>query len=308
VAQITEDLHAEPFIRALLGHRPGMTRHHKDTQALSAELVTLLRLTRVEAQIARIRMTQARDEGVRAELRDNAEEADLRAVALQDALRRVGGAPDVVGDALGRAVALTKATAEQLQPFSEGLLGDLALEHQLLDRVFFTRALAVAQDEPAVAGLMDDLEAAHTETVEWIRLRLAELAEGGPVALVPTPTQAAASAVARFATLPSRQSAALLNRAADALLRGGTKAAESAEDTAAARKVAGRTRPDSGRVAAKSLPIDAYDSLSSVDAARRIKRLGRTEELRAVLDHEQAHKNRKGPVNAARTRLAQLAR
>jgi hypothetical protein len=316
-----------------------MTRSHQDSRALSGELVALLRLTRAEAQTARIRVAQARDENIRRELQDNAEAADLRALGIQDALRRVGGTPDVVGDALGRVVALTKATTEQLQPFSEGLLGDLALEHQLRDRVVFTRVLAETQDEPAVASLMNDLEAAHSETIAWIRVRLAELAQGGPVALSPTPPQAAASALARFATLPSRQTAALVNKAADALRRGGSKAKQSAGSTlrrvqenveatgevieagrdaaleraeqvaptADGRTAAREARESLGTVDADTLPIDGYESLSGADAVRRIKELTSSEELRVVLRYEEAHKNRKGATNAAQARLTELA-
>jgi bacterioferritin (cytochrome b1) len=316
-----------------------MTRSHQDSRALSGELVALLRLTRAEAQTARIRVSQARDENIRRELQDNAEAADLRALGIQEALRRVGGTPDVVGDALGRVVALTKATTEQLQPFSEGLLGDLALEHQLRDRVVFTRVLAETQDQPAVASLMKDLEAAHSETIDWIRVRLAELAQGGPVALSPTPPQAAASALARFATLPSRQTAALVNKAADVLRRGGNKAKQSADSavrrvqenveatgevieagrdaaleraeqvapTADGREAARGARESLGTVDADTLPINGYDTLSSADVVRRIKDLTSSDDLRVVLRYEEAHKNRKGATSAAQARLTELA-
>ncbi len=143
-----------------------MTRSSTDSHALLNELVALLRLTRVEAQIARTRVSQARRDEIRRELEANASEADARAARIQDALRRLGGAPDVLADTVGRVAALTKVTAEQVQPFSEGLLGDLALEHQLRDRVIFTRVLAEALDESDVVDLMHDLEEAHTETID----------------------------------------------------------------------------------------------------------------------------------------------
>lgn len=316
-----------------------MTRSSTDSTALLNELVALLRLTRTEANIARTRVAQARRDEIRTELEDNAREADARAARLQDALRRLGGAPDVLAGTVGRVAALTKVTAEQVQPFSEGLLSDLALEHQLRDRVVFTRVLAEALDETEIVDLMHDLEEAHTETVEWIRVRLAELAQGGPVALAPTPAQAVVGAVARLATLPTRQSAALFNRAADVLHRSRVsvqetlnstvdKARETAEATeevvsagrdaavkraeevapsADVRKAARQTREDLGTVDADDLPVKDYDNLSGQDAISEINGLDDADELRVVLRYEQAHKDRKGVSTAAQKRLTELA-
>jgi hypothetical protein len=284
-------------------------------------------------------VSQARRDEIRRELENNAGEADARAARIQDAVRRLGGAPDVLADTVGRVTALTKVTAEQVQPFSEGLLGDLGLEHQLRDRVVFTRVLAEALDEADVVDLMHDLEDAHTETIEWIRVRLAELAQGGPVALAPTPAQAAVGAVARFATLPSMQSAALFNRAVDALRRGGVsvrqtfsstvdKARESAEaaeevvsagraaavkrteevaPSAGVRDAARKAREDLGTVDADDLPIKDYDSLSGQEATIEINGLDDAKQLRVVLAYERAHKNRKGVSTAAQKRLTALA-
>jgi bacterioferritin (cytochrome b1) len=316
-----------------------MTRSSNDSAALLNELVALLRLTRAEAQVARTRVSQARREEIRRELEDNAREADARAARIQDAVRRLGGAPDRFADTVGRVTALTKVTAEQVQPFSEGLLGDLALEHQLLDRVVFTRVLAEAQDESDIVDLMQDLEEAHTETIEWIRVRLAELAQGGPVALAPTPTQAAVGALARFATLPTRQAAANFNRTADALQRGRDKVQEALGNTAKkvrvttdateevvsagrdaavkraeevapnadVRKAARKTREDLGTVDADDLPVKDYDSLSGQDAINAVKNLDDAEKLRVVLRYEQAHKARKGVSSAVQKRLTELA-
>jgi bacterioferritin (cytochrome b1) len=303
------------------------------------ELVALLRLTRAEAQTARVRISQARREEIRRELEDNANEADTRAARIQDELRRLGGTPDILGDTVGRVTALTKVTAEQAQPFSEGLLGDLGLENQLRDRVLFTRVLAEAADEPELVELMTELEAAHSETIEWIRVRLAELAQGGPVALAPTPAQAAVSAVARIATLPTRQSVAVFNKAADVLQRtragaqhaaavtlqkgretaeateevvsaGRDAAVERAEEVAPSRKVrkaARQTREDLGTVDAEDLPVKKYDTLSGPAAVKAFSRLDKSEDVQVVLAYEQAHKARKGVSNAAQKRLSELA-
>jgi hypothetical protein len=316
-----------------------MSRSNTVSNALLNELSALLRLTRAEAQIARVRVSQARREEIRRELENNADEADARAARIQETFRRLGGTPDVFGDAIGRVAALTKVTTEQVQPFSEGLLGDLGLEHQLRDRVVFVRVLAEAQDEPAVVDLMRGLEEAHTETIEWIRVRLAELAQGGPVALAPTPTQAAIGAVARFATLPSRQSAAVFNRAADVIQRGRASALQAAGATwqkarqtavgtgeiviagrdaaleragevapsADIREAARKARKGLGTIEADDLPITEYVTLSGAAAVEQINDLEDPEEVRVVLRYEQAHKDRKGVSTAAQRRLTRLA-
>jgi bacterioferritin (cytochrome b1) len=316
-----------------------MSTPHTASTALLNELVALLRLTRAEAQIARIRISQARRDEIRRELEDNAIEADRRSARIQEALRRLGGTPDVLGDTVGRFTALTKATAEQAQPFSEGLLGDLALEHQLRDRVLFTRVLAEAQDETQVVALMTELESAHSETIEWIRVRLAELAQGGPVALAPTPAQAVVSAVARFATFPSRQGTAAFNKAADVLRRSrasaqqtavttvakGREATEAAVEVATAgrdaaleraeevapsaevRKAARQTRENLGTIDADDLPVKKYDALSAQAASKAVTGLENADDVEKVLAFEQAHKARKGVTAAAMRRLTELA-
>jgi hypothetical protein len=316
-----------------------MSTTHTASTGLLNELVVLLRLTRAEAQIARIRILQARRDEIRRELEDNAAEADRRAARIQVTLRRLGGTPDVLGDTVGRVTALTKATADQAQPFSEGLLGDLALEHQLRDRVLFIRVLAEAQDETQVVALMTELESAHTNTIEWIRVRLAELAQGGPVALAPTPTQAAVSAVARFATFPSRQSAAVFNKVADVLQRSrasaqqaavatvkkGREASEATVEVATAgrdaalqraeevapsaevRKAARQTREDLGTIDAADLPVKKYDTLSAEAASKAVTGLENADDVEKVLAFEQAHKARKAVTTAAQRRLTELA-
>ena len=68
---------------------------------------------------------------------------------------KLGGFPAVIGPLLGRAAAALKALTEQAQPFGEALLGDLALEHQLLDRARYIKALAVAVGSSDVEKLAD---------------------------------------------------------------------------------------------------------------------------------------------------------
>ena len=67
-------------------------------------------------------------EAVRRELTQNAQNGRKRSDALEAAIRKLGGYPDVIGPFLGRAAAVVKALTEQAEPFDEALLGDLALE------------------------------------------------------------------------------------------------------------------------------------------------------------------------------------
>lgn len=316
-----------------------MTKTLSDSTTLLGELSALLRLTRAEAQIARVRISQSRREEVRSELADNAREADVRADRIQATIRRLGGVPDVFADAVGRVTALTKATLEQWQPFSEGLLGDLALENHLRDRAVFTRVLAEAQDEPTVAALMRQLERAHNETIEWITVRLAEVAQGGPAALSPTPAQAAVGTVTRIALLPSRQTAALINKAVNLVQRGRGKAEEAVATTrdavaetastagevigagrdaalarteeiapyAGVRAAAHEVRENLGTIEAGDLAVAGYEDLSGSAAAKAINGLDDADEVRVVLRFERAHKNRKGVVVAAERRMTKLA-
>jgi len=340
---------------------PTKTTTFSDSTTLLAELAALLRLTRTEAQIARVRVSQARRDEIRRELSDNARAADARATQIQATIRRLGGAPEVFADAVGRVAAMTKATLEQGQPFSEGLLGDLALEHQLRDRAVFTRVLAEAQDEPSVVTLMRTLEQAHTDTIEWIVVRLAEVAQGGPAALAPTPAQAAVSTLTRIALLPSRQSVALFNQAVNLLQRGRHTAEQAVETTretvqatakatrdkatetaqvtrdkvqdtttatgevfiagrdaalaraeevapsADVRQAVHKTRADLGTIEADDLPIKAYQDLNADAAVDAIGALDTAEDVRVVLQFEQAHKARKGVSTAAQKQITELA-
>ena len=159
------------------------------------QLRTVLDLTNTEIQVAETRVAQARTDAVRRELTQNAANGRIRAVAIASAIRDLGGFPDVIGPFLGRAGAAVKALTEQAQPFSEALLGDLALEGQLLDRSRYIKALAVAAERSDIEDLATRLVTAHSATVEWITTVLAEDALGGPAALRRTPLQAAAGSV-----------------------------------------------------------------------------------------------------------------
>src|SRR6478752_6431953 len=175
---------------------------------LTAQLRTVLELTHTEAQST---------EAVEKELTQNARHGRERALTIEAAIRELGGFPDVVGPLIGRAAAVFKALAEQAQPFDEALLGDLALEHELLDRARYVKALAVTAQRKDVQDLADKLITAHSATVEWLTTVLAEDALGGPAALRRTPMQAAAGLAVKFVNLPLTWSTRRVERAAEAI-------------------------------------------------------------------------------------------
>src|SRR5690349_24470787 len=182
---------------------------------LLAQLRSMLDLTHTEIQVAETRVAQARTDAVRKELTENANNGRIRAEAIQKAIRDLGGFPDVVGPFLGRAAAAVKALTEQAQPFDEALLGDLALEDQLLDRARYIKALAVAGKHTDVQELADRLITAHSATVNWLTTVLAEDALGGPAALRRTPLQAATGTAVKLVNLPMGLSAQSAERVAE---------------------------------------------------------------------------------------------
>ncbi|MDV6278589.1 ferritin-like domain-containing protein, partial [Rhodococcus erythropolis] len=135
-----------------------------NTATLISQLRIVLELTHTEIQIAETRTRQARTEAVRGELSQNADKARERAEVIEEAIRDLDGLPDIVGPLLGRATAMVKAMTEQAQPFDEAMLGDLALEHQLLDRARYLWALATASEHTVIAALAGRLITAHIAT------------------------------------------------------------------------------------------------------------------------------------------------
>ncbi|OBI20865.1 hypothetical protein A5712_17260 [Mycobacterium sp. E2327] len=309
-----------------------------ETTRLLAQLRTLLDLTNTEIQVAETRVVQARTDAVRRELSQNAANARKRAESLESAIRKVGGYPDVIGPFLGRAAAAVKALTEQAQPFDEALLGDLALEDQMLDRARYLKALAVAAKRQDIENLAERLITAHSATVDWLTTVLAEDALGGPAALRRTPLQAAAGTAVKLVNLPAAWSARGVDRTVEALRsagpafndlvkRGGNAGeiaakALSASQSAALKAAERVTRSEgadgaasalhSGRAAAgvldaKELPIRKYDDLNVNDAVAAIRKLTDPNDVRTIIAYEEAHKNRQRIVSAAQTHVAAIA-
>jgi hypothetical protein len=197
------------------GAKTRMSTPDTITTTLLAQLRTVLDLTHTEIQVAETRIVQARTDAVRRELSENADNGRARAQAIESAIRELGGVPELIGPFLGRAAAAVKAMVEQAQPFDDALIGDLALEHQLLDRARYIKALAVAVGNKDVENLAFRLIAAHSATVDWLTTVLAEDALGGPAALRRTPLQAATGTAVRLVNAPVIWSARGLDRALD---------------------------------------------------------------------------------------------
>jgi hypothetical protein len=310
-----------------------------NTAILINQLRLVLELTHTEVHVAETRTVQARTEAVRRELSQNADTARERADAIEKAIRDLGGLPDVVGPLLGRATAMVKAMTEQAQPFDEALLGDLTLEHQLLDRARYVRALATASQHTGIVGLSGRLITAHTATIEWLTTVLAQYALGGPAALRRSPIQAATGTAIRLINVPATWSTRGLERTIGtvratpkrigALVSRGAHAGDVAAKTFVASRDAAlesaeavtrregasavadairNARTVNGSPADEQLPISDYTELNVSGAVAAVKELTAPADLRTIVAHEEANKNRLGVVSAAQTRLSDIAR
>ncbi len=315
---------------------------NRTERQLVAELQQLLRLTATEAALARLRATQAATEAFRREITENAEGADAQSAELREAIAGFGVAPDLVGAALGRATALAQTISAQGLPLTEALLSDLGLEHALVERARFVASLADTAQRSDLVELARRHAADHQRTVEWLRIRLAEVAIGGPAALKATPGQALSGAAQRLAALPMRLAFRQYNRTQSSVQRVADRATDSvssaveraqelidaieeiftasrdaglerAEDVAVvegrgdtARSLHAR-REELGALEPEELPIPGYGTLSADAAEARVRELDRAADVRAVLAYEESHRNRKGVAAAAERRISELA-
>ena len=177
--------------------------------------------------VAETRRAQASTSDFERELAANADMGRQRAQLLADSIRDLGGVPDVVGVAAGRFTASAKAALEQGQEFIEAVLGDLAVEHELLARTRVAAMMAEHLEVRSLRRTLERLERAHTETVDWLMTRLGEVAAGGPAALRPTPLQSVVGFGRRLSTMPVRNVSYTLNRSIDNADQARRQAAES---------------------------------------------------------------------------------
>jgi DNA-binding ferritin-like protein len=314
-----------------------------DTNKLINQLRALVLLTQTEEQVARTRIAQARTDAVRRELTQNADNAAARTLEITEQLRALGGVPDVLTPAIGRLSAVLKATFEQATPLEEALLGDLQLEHNLLDRATYVKVLADTAGETTVRQLAEKLITAHRATVEWLTVVLAEDALGGPVALEATPLQRVAGGVARSVNAPFRFVANTVNGAVDTVQHIGDETSErlgavagrasalteAVKETLAAGRgaslrkaeqiarregnkdaaeAAHSAREELGDVSADELPIKNYDDLAANEAVKQIKTLRTAHDINVVIRYEETHKGRANVAGAAQAQLAALAK
>ncbi len=243
----------------------------------------------------------------------------------------LGGVPDVITPALGRATALAKAVVEQGQPITAALFGDLALEHQMLDRVTYLKALADAADHIDTRLLARRLQAAHQETIEWITSVLTQEAAGEPTAVRPTPVQKAVGRLTRAANYPTRWAAERINGTVEAVARTRSRAAtvaEAAADSLSAGRDAGlrhaeqsatrkgatatattlnRTRVLTGGLTEDELPVDNFDDLTVTEVRGRgatTHRPRRADRIAALRKQSQGPRGRPPPSRTSRTRGA----
>ena len=167
----------------------------------------------------------------------------------------------------------------------------------------------------ALRRTLERLERAHTETIEWLMTRLAEVAAGGPAALRPTPMQSIVGFGRRLSTMSLRNASGTVNRsiedagrvrrqAVDAVRTNGGRVQELIEaagesgppvrrqpkrteeiadergDRTQARAI--QQRRPLGAVDATELPIRGYDALRADVATARIARLTNVDDVRAV--------------------------
>lgn len=237
----------------------------------------------------------------------------------------------------------SRAPWNRPQPPDEALLGDLTLEHQLLDRARYLLALTVRDGPASVHRLAEQLVTAHSATVEWLSTVLAEEALGGPAALRATPLQFVAGTVTRVVRLPVRLTVDSVNRAGQTageagsaaldrtvriverfgtftsdsreVITTGVNAALDRAETVTRRDgsdeatdVVHSVRRELGVLSEEELPVRRYDELTVQDAVAAVKKLDAPDEVQAVIRYEEHHKNRAGVVSAAQTRHAEIAK
>jgi bacterioferritin (cytochrome b1) len=234
---------------------------------LVSELQNLLRLTAFEQTIATVRRTQARTAALEQELADNVEKARERSALLVQAIRQVGGVPDVVGSAAGKIGAFTTSQLNQVQSLQGALLGDLTLEHQLRERARYARTLADALGETQLAPVFDRLETAHSATIEWLEVRLTEVGRTGTSLLRATPLQAVVGTVRSYALAPLGVVAGTVNQVSALLWK---RTPQQVQDALSAATQAADSALDKGVQAARTATQrteDAAETVSGVAGA-----------------------------------------
>lgn len=254
---------------------------------LVSELQQLLRMTAFEQSIATVRRVQGASTDIATELAENAKKAAERQALLAGAVKQVGGVPDLVGPLLGKAGAFFQTQFNQVQTLQGALLGDLALEHSLRERARYARSLAESLGYSQVIPVLDRLETAHSATIEWLETRIAEVAKTGTSAIEATPIQAAVSVARKLLHAPFGVATTGVNRVTG-LVQGSL-----VDNTG--------VEPDGVHP-----PFPGFDKLGGDRVITYITQSTDLPDLQVLLAFEEAHKNRKGVIQAVESRLAEL--
>lgn len=309
---------------------------------LVSELQQLLRMTAFEQSIATVRRVQAASTDIATELAENAKKSAERQALLAAAVKQVGGVPDIVGPLLGKAGAFVQTQLNQVQTLQGALLGDLALEHSLRERARYARTLAESLGYSQVIPVLDRLETAHSATIEWLETRIAEVARTGTSAIEATPVQAAVSVARKLLHAPFGVASAGVNRVSGLLQRFGSKAVDEVQEVAedaveAAATVVSNVKqattdayPSEPKAASVEVAVDEFGAVGSLVDNTGVEpdgvhppfpgfdKLGGDRvityvsestdlpDLQVLLAFEEAHKNRKGVIQAVEARLAEL--
>jgi hypothetical protein len=287
---------------------------------LVSELQQLLRMTAFEQSIATVRRVQARSTDISEELKANAEKSAERLALLSGAVKQVGGVPDVIGPLIGKASAFLQTQLNQVQTLQGALLGDLALEHQLRDRARYARTLAESLGYAHVIPVLDRLEVAHTATIEWLEKRLDEVGRTGTSALEATPVQSAVMAARRVLVAPFGAAASGVNRVTGLVQGFGGKTADLTQQAVDVYPTEGTVEPavdEFGAVGSLNdntgvepdgvhAPFPGYDKLTGDRVIGHVAESTDLPDLQVLLSYEEAHKNRKGVIQAVEARLAEL--
>jgi hypothetical protein len=232
-----------------------------------------------------------------------------------------------------------------VQTLQGALLGDLALEHSLRERARYARTLAESLGYSQVIPVLDRLETAHSATIEWLEKRIAEVGKTGTSAIEATPVQIAVSVARKLLHAPFGVATSGVNRVSGLAQRFGGKAVEEVQDVAeeavdAAATVVSNVKqgkpatadayPSEPKVASVDVAVDefgavgslvdntgvepdgvhppfpGYDKLSGDRVMTYVSESTDLPDLQVLLAFEEAHKNRKGVVQAVEARLAEL--
>jgi hypothetical protein len=256
----------------------------------------------------------------------------------RDALRRLGGVPDVATPALARLGRPVATAADSVRTRSETVLAGLAITHQIADRA---RLLdATAGSDRSVRTLGERILSHQDDIINVLREHITTLATD-PTALGARPALGRAGLLPHIAAPALRATTGTVDRVAARL---GSRKRHIAEDLGAvSAKVSGAAgaasevvlsgrdaalgtaqhlasdgghddiadtvrsvRAEVGALSASELPIRRYDALTANEAAAAVRHLGDPADVDAVAAYELRTKKRSTVIRAVETHRSSL--